>query len=38
MPLGFEKNAWATAELKVSVFYDSSKNGVFDFRHVKAST
>jgi len=38
MPLGFEKNAWATAEIKVAVFYDSAKNGVFDFRHVKATT
>lgn len=38
MPIGFEKNAWATAELKVAVFYDSAKNGVFDYRHVKATT
>lgn len=38
MPIGFEKNAWANAELKVKVFYDSAKDGVFDFRHVKATT
>lgn len=37
MPIGFEKNAWANAEIKVKAFYDSAKDGVFDFRHVKAS-
>lgn len=36
MPLAFEKNAWATAEIKVKAFYDSAKNGVFDVRYVKA--
>jgi len=36
MPIGFEKNAWASAEIKVKAFYDSAKDGVFDFRYVKA--
>jgi hypothetical protein len=38
MPIGFEKNAWANAEIKVKAFYDSAKDGVFDLRYVKAST
>lgn len=36
MPIGFEKNAWANAEIKVKAFYDAAKDGVFDLRYVKA--
>lgn len=35
MPLGFEMNAWAEAEIKVKVFYDSARDGVFSVRSVK---
>lgn len=38
MPIGFEKNSWAGAEIKVKAFFDASKNGVFDFRYVKSTT
>lgn len=38
MPIGFEKNAWANAEIKVKAFYDSAKDGVFDLRYVKATS
>lgn len=34
LPIGFEMNAWSEAEAKVNVFYDSTKDGVFDLRHV----
>jgi hypothetical protein len=37
MPLNFEMNAWSEAEVKVKVLYDSDKDGVFDFRHIKPS-
>lgn len=35
MPLGFEPNAFSEAEVKVKVFYDSEKDGIFDFTHIK---
>lgn len=34
MPINFEKDTWSEAEVKVSAFYDSSKDGIFDLRHV----
>lgn len=37
MPLGFESNGWSESEVKIKVFYDSDKNGLFDFTHVKPS-
>lgn len=36
MPLGFEQNAWSSADVKVKAFYDSEKDGVLAFRHVYA--
>ena len=36
MPLGFEQNAFAEAEVKVKCFYDSALDGVFKVRAVKA--
>jgi hypothetical protein len=38
MPLGFEANAWSESEVKIKVFYDSTKDGVFDFTHIKPSS
>lgn len=35
MPIGFEANTWAEAEVKVKVFYDSALDGVFKMRSVK---
>lgn len=37
MPLNFEQNAFAEAEVKVKVLYDNDKDGVFDVRFVKPS-
>lgn len=34
MPIKFETNAWSEAEVKVTSFYDDSKNGIFKMRHV----
>ncbi len=34
MPIGFEQNAFAETEVKVKVFYDSARDGVFSLRHV----
>ena len=34
MPIGFEQNAFAETEVKVKVFYDSARDGVFSMRHV----
>lgn len=34
MPINFEKDAWSEAEVKVSAFYDTDKDGIFDLRHV----
>jgi hypothetical protein len=35
MPLNFEQNAFAEAEVKVKVLYDNDKDGVFDVRYIK---
>jgi hypothetical protein len=37
MPIGFEMNAWAEAEVKVKAFYDSAQDGVFAMRAVKGT-
>lgn len=37
MPLNFEMGAFSEAEIKLKVFYDAEKNGVFDLRHVSPS-
>lgn len=34
LPIGFEMNAWSKAEVKVNVFYDSARDGVFELRSV----
>lgn len=34
LPLGFDEFKWAEADIKVEALYDSTKNGVFDIRHV----
>lgn len=38
MPIGFDQFSFAETEIKVKCFYDSSRDGVFDFRHVKVNT
>jgi hypothetical protein len=35
MPLNFEQNAFAEAEVKVKVLYDADKDGVFEVRYIK---
>lgn len=35
LPIGFDMNAWAEAEVKVAAFYDADRDGVFSLRHVK---
>jgi hypothetical protein len=37
MPLNFEQNAFAEAEVRVKVLYDIDRDGVFDIRYVKPS-
>jgi hypothetical protein len=37
LPLNFDQNAFAEAEVKVKVLYDSAKDGIFDVRFVKPS-
>lgn len=37
MPLNFSENAWAEGDVKIKLLYDSSLDGVFQFRHVKPS-
>lgn len=34
MPIGFDTFAWSKAEVKAEVFFDSVKDGIFDFTHV----
>ena len=36
MPLNFNQNAWAEAEVKCKLLYDSVKDGVFDIRFTDA--
>jgi hypothetical protein len=37
MPIGLEMNSWSEAEVKIDVLYDSDKDGIFDYRFVKAT-
>lgn len=37
MPLNFAENAWSEGDVKIKLLYDSSLDGVFQFRHVKPS-
>lgn len=37
LPIGFDAKAFSEADVKVKIFYDSAKNGVFEIRTVKAS-
>lgn len=35
MPIGLEMNAYSEAEVTVKVFYDSARDGVFEFKNVR---
>lgn len=37
LPIGFDMNSFSEADVKVKVFYDSAKDGIFEIRTVKAS-
>lgn len=37
LPIGFAEKAFSDLEAKAKLLYDSSKNGVFDIRHVKGA-
>lgn len=38
LPIGFEENAFSTAEIKVEAFYDSTRDKVFSIRHITPSS
>lgn len=35
LPIGFERGKFSQAEVKVAVFYDSDKDGIFDMTYIK---
>lgn len=37
MPLNFQRNTWASAEVTIKALYDSTEDAVFEVRHVEPS-